>query len=304
MVTALSSYLTSIRDHLRLDPSSERDIMGELASHIEDRVQELKQSGLSEEEATSTCLRLLGSAKTVARQLYEAHSQGTWKQALMASLPHILFALLFVLNWWRGMGWLLAVLGLVLATVVYGWWHSKPTWFFPWLGYSLVPVAVAGLFLIYLPRGWSWLAIIFYIPLAAWLLYRITVQTIKRDWLYSSLMLLPVPVIVGWVLAMEAELGFSRYGLEHVQRFGPWIGTSFLALAIPVAVSVRLRQRWLKIAVLLISGLLTLLLVAYYTSGRFGLPAFLVLILVMVGLFLTPALLSRKLKHAAHQPPP
>ena len=304
MVTALSSYLTSIRDHLRLDSSSEMDIMGELASHIEDRVQELKQSGLSEEEATNTCLKLLGSAKMVARQLYEAHSQGTWKQALMASMPHILFALLFVLNWRQGMVWLLAVLGLVLVTVIYGWWHSQPTWFFPWLGYSLVPVAMAGLFLIYLPRGWSWLAIIFYISLAAWLLYRITVQTIRRDWLYSSLMLLPVPVIVGWFLAVETELGFSHHSLERIQSFAPWIGMSFFALAVPVAISVRLRQRWLKIAVLLISGLLTLLMVAYYTAGRLSLPAFLVLILVMVGLFLTPALLARKLKHAAHQPPP
>ena len=67
--------------------------------------------------------------------MYEAHSQGTWKQALMAALPHLLFALVFALDWWRGIGWLAIVLGLVLVTAVYGWWHGRPVWSFTWLGY-------------------------------------------------------------------------------------------------------------------------------------------------------------------------
>ena len=78
MTTALSHYLNSVRDNLRLDPLSEREVINELETHIEDELQELKEAGLSEEEAASTCVRLLGSAKLVARQIYEAHSQGTW----------------------------------------------------------------------------------------------------------------------------------------------------------------------------------------------------------------------------------
>lgn len=302
MTTVVSHYLDSVRDNLRLDLSSEREVINELRTHIEDELQELKEAGLSEEEAANTCITLLGSAKLVAHQIYEAHSQGTWRQALLASMPHLLFALLFALNWWQGIGWLLVVLGLILGMTVYGWWHGRPAWLSPWVGYSLLPVAVAGLLLLYLPKGWAWVAIVIYIPLALWLLYSITIRTIKRDWLYSVLMLLPVPIIIGWFLAVAQEKGFPELSLMHIRDFAPWIGLSFLALAITSAVFIRLRQRWLKVAVLLISGLLLLIMVACYTEGRLGLPALFILMLVMVGLFLTPALLEHKIRRSGQHP--
>jgi hypothetical protein len=302
VVTELNHYLDSVRDNLRLDLSAEREVTSELETHIEDRLQELRQSGLSEEEAANTCVKLLGSAKLVARQIYEAHSQGTWKQALLASMPHLLFGLLFALNWWQGIGWLLVILVLVLSMAVYGWWHGKPAWLFPWLGYSLLPVVAAGLLLVYLPKGWSWVAILLYIPLALWLLYRLTVQTIKRDWLYSSLMLFPVPIILGWFLAVQLEGRFPEFSVERLHDLAPWIGLSFLALAVTAAAFIRLRQRWLKVAVLFISGLLTLIMAAYYAEGRLGLPTFLILILVLLSLFLTPALMERKIRYYRQRP--
>ena len=297
MTTALSHYLDSIRVNLRLDLSTEREVLSELETHIEDKLQELKEAGLSEEEAANTCVGLLGSAKLVTRQIYEAHSQGSWRQALLASMPHMLFGLLFALNWWRGISWLLVMLALILAAAIYGWWRGKPTWLFPWLGFSLVPVVGAGLFLLYLPAGWSWLAIIIYVPLALWFILSVLVQSIKRDWLHSSLMLFPVPIIIGWLLAVGLEGQFPEFSAQRLQDLAPWIGLSFLALAVSVAVFVRLRQRWLKIAILVISGLSTLAMVAYYAEGKLGWPAFLILLLVMFGLFLTPAIVERRVRY-------
>ena len=302
MVTELDRYLDSVRDNLRLGLSVEREVTGELETHINDRFQELRQAGLSEEEAANTCVKLLGSAKLVAHQIYEAHSQGTWKQALLASMPHLLFGVLFALNWWQGISWLLGMLILVLSVAVYGWWHGKPAWLFSWLGYSLIPVVVAGLLLLYLPKGWSWVAILLYIPLALWLLYRITVQTIKRDWLYSSLMLFPVPIILGWFLAVHLEDRFPAFSVERLQDLAPWIGLSFLTLAVTAAAFIRLRRRWLKVAVLFISGLITLIMAACYAEGRLGVFTFLVLILLLLSLFLTPALLERKIRYCRQQP--
>jgi hypothetical protein len=302
MTTALSHYLNSIRDNLRIDLSTEREVISELETHIEDRLEELKDNGLSEEEAADTCVGLLGSAKLVARQMYEAHSQGSWQQALLASAPHLLFGLLFALNWWQGIGWLLVMLALVLAAAIYGWWHGKPTWLFPWLGYSLLPVVGAGLLLLYLPKGWSWLAILVYIPLALWFIFSIVVQTIKRDWLQSSLMLFPVPIIIGWFLAVGLEGKFPEFSAQRLQDLAPWIGLSFLALAASVVVFIRLRQRWLKVAILVVTGLLTLAMVAYHAEGSLNWPAFLILILVMLGLFLSPALVERKVRHRWQRP--
>jgi hypothetical protein len=298
MLTVLSNYLDSVRDNLRLDHSSEREVIQELEAHIEDEVQELRESGLSEEEAASTCLTLLGSAKMVARQIYEAHSQGSWTQALLAASPHLLFGLLFALNWWRGIGWLLAILALVLVMAVYGWWRGKPAWLFPWLGYSLVPVVAAALLLLYLPRSWSWVAILFYLPLALWLLYAITLQTIKRDWLYISLMLLPVPTVIGWFLAIEPINQLPEDWLQRMQDFAPWIGLTFLALGVTVATFIRLRKRWLRVSVLVVSGLITLTMVAYYTEGRLSITAFLILMVVMLLVLLSPSLVERTLRHS------
>jgi hypothetical protein len=297
MLTVLSNYLDSVKENLRLDRSQEREVIHELETHIEDELEELQESGLSEEEAANTCLKLLGSAKVVARQVYEAHSQGTWTQALLAAMPHLLFGLLFVLNWWRGIGWLLGMLVLVLSTAVYGWWRGKPAWLFPWLGYSLLPVVAAGLLLLYLPEGWSWVAIAIYIPLALWLVYSITVQTIKRDWLYTSLMLFPLPAIAGWFLAIEPISKLPEHWLQRIQAFAPWMGLTFLALGLTVATFIRLRKRWLRVSVLVVSGLITLTMICYYTEGRLSVPAFLILIVVMLLLLLSPALVERTLRH-------
>jgi len=296
VASAVSQYLDSVRDSLQLDPLAEGEIIKELETHIEDRLDELKGSGLSEEEAEDTCVRYLGSAKQLARQIYETHSQGSWQQTLLASMPHFLFALMFALNWWQGIGWLLVVLPLIVGVAIYGWFHGKPAWLFPWLGYSVVPVVASGLLLLWIPRAWSWLAIFFYIPLALWLLCSIAVQTIKKDWLYSSLMLLPVPTIAAWILVVEPEGRFPGYSVQHIYELAPWIGLSFLALAVSVGTFIRLRQRWLKQAVLFLSGVLTLAIVVYYTDGRLSLTAFSFLVLIMLGLFLVPALLRRKVK--------
>jgi len=298
MLTVLSNYLESIRDNLRLDQSSEKVVIQELETHIEDEVEELRESGLSEEEAADTCLTFLGSAKMVARQIYEAHSQGSWTQALLAATPHILFGLLFALNWWRGVGWLLGMLVLILIMAVYGWWRGKPAWLFPWLGYSLLPVVAAALLLLYLPKSWSWVAILFYLPLALWLLYSITVRTIKRDWLYTSLMLLPLPTIVGWFVVIEPVNQLSGHWLQRMQDFAPWIGLTFLALGVTVATFIRVRKRWLRVSVLVVSGMITLTMVAYYAEGRLSIPAFMILIVVMLLVLLSPALVERTLRHS------
>lgn len=296
MATAVSQYLDAVRHGLRLDLESEREVISELQTHFEDKVEEMMQAGLSEEEAANTCIKLLGSAKLLARQLYEAHSQGNWRQALLASMPHLLFALLFALNWWQAVPWLVVTLGLILVTAIYGWWHGKPAWLFPWLGYFLLPVIVAGLLLLYLPKGWSWLAILLYLPLALWLVCLVTIQTIKKDWLYGALMLLPVPIVIGWFLAVGKGGKLLELSLEQIRQFAPWIGLSFLSLAVTAAAFIRLRQRWLRVSLLLVSGFLALTMVAFYAGGRLTLPAFLILLLVMLGFLVSPALLERRLR--------
>lgn len=293
MTPELTEYLENIRYTSKLHLADEPEIIGELENHIEDTLQELKDSGLSEEEAIKTCLGQMGSPALVARQIYEAYSQGSWKQVLMASLPHLLFGALFALNWWQHIGWLAISLILVLAITIYGWWHDKPTWVFSWLSFSLLPVLAAGILLVYLPRGWSLIAIPIYIPLASWWLIHIIIQTVKKDWIFSSIMLLPIPIIIGWFLAISPEGKLTEYSLERATLMAPWIGLSFIALALTIAAFIRIRQRWLRISLLVFSGVITLTLVVNYAYGQINTLMFVGLMLVMWGIFLVPPLLER-----------
>jgi len=294
MSTNIAHYLDTIRAGLKLDSLREREIISELATHIEDELEALKNDGLSEDEAVRTCISVFGSAKMIARQIYEAHSQGPWRHALLASMPHLFFCLLFALKWWQGIGWLVIAVAIASVVTIYGWWHSKPTWLFPWLGYFLLPVMAAGLFLLYLPAGWSWLAMIIFLVLTLWLLSGVIRRTRKQDWLYTSLMLFPLPVVVCWFMAVRYEETFSPYSLARLQYFSPWIGLSFLAIAISVGTFVRLRNRWWKIASLSITGLTTIVLVACYAWSRLEMPIFIGLIAFMLGIFFVPALLKSK----------
>jgi hypothetical protein len=307
---SLAIYLDSVKKSLRLEPSDEREVINELETHIEDKLEELREAGLSEEEAAQSCVELLGSAQTVANQLYEARSQGTWGQAILASMPHLLFASLFVLNWLQGSGWVILVITLVLSVAavclimphrtIHRWIKGKPNWLFSWLGYSLLPVATAGFLVLSLPQEWLWLAVVIYIPLTVWLLYRFAIQNLMRDWLYTSLMLLPMPIVIAWLLIVKPEAGLSIYTLQRVQDNSFWISLSLLAIAATVTLFIRLRQRWLRGAILLISGLLTISMICYIDNGKLGTPEILILVLLMLNLLLGPALLERKIKNASN----
>ena len=289
-------YLEDIRCDSRLEDAEKTQIISELENHIEDKLQELVESGLTEAEAVRTCLGQMGNKEQISRQIYEAYSQGSWKHVLLASMPHMIFGGIFALNWWQYIGWLSLILVLVIATTVYGWWHGKPTWVFSWLGYSLLPVIAVGLLLVYLPKGWSLLAIPIYIPMALWWLFHIIIQTSKRDWIFGSLMLLPIPVIVGWFLAISPEGKLMEINLQRLYDFTPWIGLSFLALALTIAVFIRLRRRWIRIGLLASSGMMTITLIVHYTTGKLNMLTFLGLIMVMWGVLLLPPLLEHRIR--------
>ena len=215
----------------------------------------------------------------------------------MAAMPHFLFGLLFMLNWWHYPQWLSVILILTIVTTLYGWGHGKPAWVFSWLGYSLLPVISVGLLVLYLPAYWSLLGLVIYFPLALWWVFHIVVQTTKKDWLLSSLMLLPLPIIIGWFLAVSPTGKFNEAILERVNNYAPWIGLSFMVLALTIATFIRLRQRWLRFSLLAVSGLLTLTLAVFIATGRLNNPAFFGPVLVMWGILLIPPLLERQLKN-------
>ena len=295
MKLELNRYLQSLREHLKLDPASETEVIRELEAHVEDSCREMRNAGLPEDEALTKCLILLGPAKTVARQIYEAHNQGTWRQALLAATPHFFFAIMFALKWWMGITWLPIMFAVILGIGLYGWCHDKPSWLFPWLSYSLFPVVAAGVSLLYLPTAWSWVTLALYIPLVLWMLSFITIKFMKRDWVYSALMLLPASAFVGWFMAAGQKSSFPGLKIDFMYNFAPWTGLTFMVLAISGALFIRLRQRWLRITALIISGVM-ISAVTILASNGLGLISFLGLVLLILSFLLVPAFVERKVR--------
>jgi hypothetical protein len=299
-----SNYTNNLKDYLRLDAATENNVVREIRAHIEDKKHELIESGLSEKEATAAVNRQMGSPKLVARQIYEVYSQGSWLQAFIASLPHLLVAAFFALHWWQHTFWLLVILPVVVGGAVYGWFHGKPAWLFPWLGYCLLPVIAVGILLVYLPGGWAWLAVCAYVPLALIIVFSVTKNITRKDWVFASLMLLPLPVMVGWILALwiRALNGYNSF-LSYAQlyEFAPLIALSFAVLALTVATFIRVRQRWLKVGVLLTLEIGVIGIMALSSKSPINPGGWLGLILLAVVLLLSPALLERWLRRANHK---
>jgi hypothetical protein len=282
------NYLSSLKEYLKLDPHTKDEVIRELEGHIEDRIADLEKDGLSENEAKENVVRFLGPPKLVAQQIYEVYSQGSWRQSFFAALPHFLIAILFAMQWWHHTFWIATTILLVIGTIIYGWCHGRPTWLFPWLGYLLVPVIVIGILFIYLPGNWTTFAVLAYLPVALFLVVMVARQTLKQDGLFLSLMLLPLPIVLGWTVALN--INNSYVVLNKINETAHWIALSFAVLALTVAVFIRLRKRWLKTGALLIPVLLVLLLVALDTSNSMGFIGWFLLTLLTIFIILGPAI--------------
>jgi len=289
-------YTDGLKDYLRLDAIIEANVVRELNAHLEDKSRELMESGLSKKEAAATATKLFGSSRIVAKQMYEVYSQGSWRQALFAALPHLLVAALFAMHCWKNTFWLIGMLVAIAGSVIYGWSRGKPTWLFPWLGYCLIPVMAVGILLIYLPGNWTWFAATAYIPLALLVIFAVTKQTIRKDWVFASLMLLPIPIVLGWMLALELENTVIWH--EQLHEFAPLIALSFAVLALTVVAFIRIRQRWAKVGALLTLEILILVIVGLGGKSSIGFGWWLILVLLALLLLLGPALLERKIRES------
>ena len=294
MASSISHYLNRFTACLKIDQTIKDDVVQELHTHLEDKIQELEESGLSKEEASKIAVQSVGSPELIAQQIYETHAQGSWKEALFSALPHFLVALLFTSYYWQNVVYLSIILALIVGIAIYGWHRGKPIWLFPWLGYYLMPVVVAGILLLSLPQGWGWIAALMYIPLALFVFIHIMRQTARRDWLYASLMLAPVLVTLTWFSSLGTgnEL-LANDWIARLQTNALWIVISFIALAGATIAFIRVRPRRYKIISLLIPPLVILFSVATASRGNIAPWGWLILLFSLFA-FATPVWLQAR----------
>lgn len=312
MQPEVGNYLDEMRGHLRLDPATEERIVRELYTDFQDRVADLQASGLSERDASKAAIRALGRPRVIAQRMYEAHSKGSWTEVALASLPHLIVALLFVFSLWHNPFLAPAALALIVSVTLYGWWHGKPSWLYPWIGYSLLPLLVGGYafrstivkaatYLFWgegsLPNAWMMTLVLALILFSLWIIIRTAIKVVRRDWLLASLMLVPLPVVGGWLLNLEGTGSlFGRDAVLLHQLDGP-MALALIGLTATSAVFIRLRQRVLKFVALLAIGTIAVATAGHYFGGSSGFFGLLLTSLFLSAFLLSPALLEAKVGH-------
>ena len=309
MTSMSRGYFDNLGRQLHLEPREEKEILDELQAHVEDRAQDLIESGVSSDEALSDALNDLGPTDDIANQLYEVHSRGSWYHTALAMLPHILLALMFALNLWTAPGWVILLLVVAIATSVYGWRKGRPRWTYPWLGYCLMaPIVSWGLAMSAvgygawgvltrgsLPLGIPIYAVSFgYIALSLWMVIWIVSKVARPDWVMASLAVLPIPFLAYWFLYFyNGGLQLRPTG-QPLQEVDSSAAIVFLILAVATAIFFRIGRRLLRVALLVITAP-SMIVLAWlsYQSGP-GYVALFLYAAVSLAVLLSPALFDLK----------
>lgn len=307
MLPKLKQYLAKVKSCSRLDPEAENEIVRELQSHFEDEIGELCQAGLSASEAADVATKRFGAPEALGRQIYEVYSKGTWSQAFLAAVPHFLLALTFVLHLWKNNFWLFATALLVIAVTLYAWRHGRPSWFYSWMGYSLLTLFIIvlliliavgqGLSRFMLGSGMQWVVMAAYIPVALCLLGYAILCMVRKDWLLASFMLLPFPAILAWLFALQQGVGLAVYSKEGLPGGDHGVAITFLALGGAAGTFIRLRQRLLKTAVLAVATLLILAMVWRFAGSDLNPAVCLFVSFCLIVFLLSPWLLQSRVMH-------
>jgi len=269
--------------------------MKELQGHLEDKVMELEEDGVSKEEAQKIAVQFLGSPCFIAQQLYEVYSQGSWRETLFSIIPHFLTSSLLLLRWIPDPIWLAVILAGVIATIIYGWCSGKPAWLFSWLGYLVIPIIIGAVLLLYLPGNYAWLITLVYVPVAIFILVVVTKQIMKIDWLFVSLLLLPVPIVLGWVIVLNTPGNYMGMESDAIS----WIALSFAVLGLAVATFIRVKQRWIKTGAMLICSIMVLAVVALVSDTKLSMWVWVFLSLLTLLHLMGPVFLERRTRNKA-----
>ncbi len=309
----IRSYMDEVRSQLHLDPATEVRVLRELGAYFREKTAALREEGLSDKEANEIAMESCGKPRVLAQQIYEAHSRGSWVEAAMACLPHFIMAGLFILSLWHHMLVVSVVSGLIICVTLYGWWHGKPGWLYPWAGYSLAHLVVggyiswptlkqAGSFILWergsLPNSWLLLGICALFVLSLWLIIRTTIRVVRRDWILASLMLMPFPIIGGWLFGIrEFDSIFGAASANASNALNMPMSTALVVLGITSTAFIRLRQRKIKVGALAMLGSTAFAVLANHLGSGLSFPVLLLISFLLLTFVLSPALLEAKIGH-------
>ncbi|HET6485962.1 MAG TPA: permease prefix domain 1-containing protein [Spirochaetia bacterium] len=295
-------FLDEVRSHLHLDLVTERRVLNELYTHFQEKVGDLQDQGMADGEAIREALASFGDARSIARLMDEAYGRGSWLEALISSQPHLIVAALFATHIWRYPVLLGAAFAAIVIIALMGWRQGTPNWLYSWVGYAVLPLLIFSYVSVdpvaqaitYVFRGrgltvplWQLAGLALLYGFTLWLIATASVRVARRDWILVSLMLLPLPVLLVWMVTITRLDGFYQSflrGMESgISRWDGGMAYFCLVLGVTTVVFVRMRQRALKVLAIIVVGMICGALALRNLWGDVGLLS---LVGISIGLFL------------------
>ncbi len=300
------SYLSNLARRLHLAPSDKDDILREMEGHLEERTAEMEKAGLPPPEARRRASQHMGRPGAVAGDLYAVHSRGSWRDILLATLPHLLLAALFALHLWTEILVLMVAMALFTFIAYRGWKNSGAKWTYSWLGYCLAAPTISWI-MAFMALGYAGytlltrgslpfgipllLALIIYVPISLWILAGVIMRLVKRDWLLASFTALPFPFLTSWILFLNWQ-GFLWSGSSKIQETDIDRVVVFLALAVTTVIFFKVGRRLVQISLLTLSTALMVVYTVVAIPLTFGILAVILVILSSVAFLFSPAILD------------
>ena len=315
----LQNYLRAVTRKLRLGPRKNWEIALELQGHLEERVRDLEEEGLTHKEALSQAVRDLGGPDAIARDMYSVHSRANWRDILLAALPHLLLASLFALHLWTQYMLLAVILIGVTFVTLRGWTSGRPNWTYTWLGYSMAAPALSWMMALGTLAYGSWqlvttgslpfsfpiyMLVAVYVPFSLWIMARVLVRVVRQDWLLVSLTALPFPFLTSWMLFLNWQGGLWPADSPIVRATDTERALVFLALAVTTGVFLKVGRRVVKIALLAAATVVLVVFTVVAIPFSFGLLSGILITLASVAFLFSPAILQSRLDRREPSHPP
>ncbi len=307
----LQKYLSALTRKLKLDPRTNSEIVFELQCHLEEKIVELQEDGLTYEEARQRAVQDLGQPELIAEGMYSVHSKGSWRDIAVATLPHLLLASLFALHLSTRYLLIAGLVAAVTGVTFLAWRSGRPKWTYTWLGYSMMAPAVSWLMALVALGYATWmflttgalpfslpvyLLIAVYVPFSLWVMGNMVLKVVRQDWLLASLTALPFPFLTSWILFPSWPGGPWAANSDQIRASDSDRALVFLALAVTTGVFLKLGHRMYKIALLTISTALLVVFTAVAVPVGLGLLSGILVILASVAFLLSPAVIQSRLE--------
>ena len=302
-------YLSGLARRLHLASPVEREILTELATHIDEKAGELMARGIASDVAWARAVDEFGCPTRIADRLYEVHSRGSWYHTALAIIPHVLLALMFALHLWSEPVWIAVMLTGAAVISVVGWRKGRPRWTYPWLGYCLVvPILSWGLAMSAVGYGaWGVLtrgslplgvpiyaASLAYFAFSLWIVIRVVSRAARPDWVMASLAVLPVPFLAYWFFFFHTREEALRSVGQSLREFDSSAAVIFLILAVATAVFFRIGRRLVRVALVVITAPSMIVLAWLSYQGGPGYVVVFTFSALSLALLLSPALFDLK----------